>query len=126
MPKIFSAVKKFVLGAQKNNLIEMGLLVPTTYVLIEKQFLIMISYIKACIFASTSDFVFISYAQKFSLHTQAGVSSGARGLHFGLSFHLHPFFEYVISEGSNVSAYSKSTKNHLCWFICILHPCKVR
>ena len=42
-----------------------------------------------------------------SLSAYADVSSGARGLIFGLSLRLHPYFMYASSEGSSETA-------HLC------------
>ena len=45
-------------------------------------------------------FVFIVYAQKRPLNAHTGVSGGARGLNFGFSFHLDPYFVYASSEGA--------------------------
>ena len=42
--------------------------------------------------------VLITYAQKHPLKTHVFVSSGARGLKFGLYFHLYPHFVYASSE----------------------------
>ena len=42
----------------------------------------------------------IAYAQLPLINSRAEVSSGARGLTFGLSFHIHPFVVYASSEGS--------------------------
>ena len=45
--------------------------------------------------------VLSAYAQKPSLITHADVSSETRGLHFGLSLHLHSYFVYVSRKGSS-------------------------
>ena len=42
----------------------------------------------------------IEYEQMPSCNYHAGVPSGARGLKFALSLHLHPFVMYASSEGS--------------------------
>ena len=40
----------------------------------------------------------IVYAQMPLINAHADVSNGERGLDFGLSLHLHPFFVYVSSK----------------------------
>ena len=40
----------------------------------------------------------IAHAQTPPMTVHAGVYSWARGLHFGLSLHLNPYFMYAISE----------------------------
>ena len=47
--------------------------------------------------------VLIAYAQKSPLN--ARVSNSPRGLIFGLSLHLYPYFVYANSEGSGVSVH---------------------
>ena len=49
----------------------------------------------------------IAYAQTPQLNAHAEVFSGARGLNFGLSLHLHPYFVYASSEGSGESAQAR-------------------
>ena len=49
--------------------------------------------------------VLIAYAQKPSLNAHADISSGARGLNFGLSLHLLTNFVYSSSEGSGESVH---------------------
>ena len=43
----------------------------------------------------------MAYAQIDSLHTHPQLSSGARGLMFGLAFHLLPYLVYVSNVGSD-------------------------
>ena len=47
----------------------------------------------------------IAYVQMPLINAHAVVSSGARGLNFGLSLHLHPYFVYASSKGSGKSAH---------------------
>ena len=47
----------------------------------------------------------IAYAQKPRFNTHADVPSRARGLKFGLSLHLHPYFMFSSSKGSGESAH---------------------
>ena len=42
--------------------------------------------------------------KKPPLNAHAVVSSGARGLNFGLSIHPHPYFVYASNEGSGKPA----------------------
>ena len=49
--------------------------------------------------------VIIAYAQMPIINAHADVYRGARGLTFGLSLHLYPYFVYVGSEGSDKSVY---------------------
>ena len=51
--------------------------------------------------------VLIVYAQKPHLNAHAEVSSGARGLNFVLSLHLHPYFVYASGEGSDETAHMR-------------------
>ena len=46
----------------------------------------------------------MAYAQKPTLNDHAGISRRARGLNFGQSLHLHPYFAYVSSEASGKCA----------------------
>ena len=46
----------------------------------------------------------IAHAQMPLINTHSSVHSYARGLNFGPSLHLHPYFMYVGSEGSGDSA----------------------
>ena len=69
-------------------------------------------YRSACLYAQTIQFCFlptlsrsaceclvlVAYAQTPPLNAQADVSRGARGLNFGLSFHLNSYFVYASSE----------------------------
>ena len=57
----------------------------------------------------------IAYAQKHPLNAFADVASRIRGLNFGLSLHLHQFFAYASSEGSDESAhiYADSSEHSL-------------
>ena len=48
--------------------------------------------------------VLIAYAQIFHINDHSDISRVARGLNFGLSPHLHPYFVYTSSEGSGESA----------------------
>ena len=48
----------------------------------------------------------MAYAKKPPLNAHADFSHGARGLHFGMSFYLHPYFEYA------------SIKAPVCLYIC--------
>ena len=48
--------------------------------------------------------VLIAHAQKPRLNDHADISSGARGLNFGLSLHLHPEFVYASSGYSDEHA----------------------
>ena len=43
------------------------------------------------------------YVQKPHLKARADISSGAKGLYFGVTLHLHPYFVKASSEGSGVS-----------------------
>ena len=55
------------------------------------------------VYAPTHDILIITYAHKnFKCH--ADIPRGASGGDIGLSIHLHPYFAYVSSEGSGVSA----------------------
>ena len=51
--------------------------------------------------------VLIAKMQTPSLNAHASISSEARDLNFGLSLnlHVHPYFVYVISEGSGESVH---------------------
>ena len=49
--------------------------------------------------------MFIIHALKPPVNAYADIFSGARGLKFGLSLHLHPYFVYVSSKGSGGSSY---------------------
>ena len=55
-------------------------------------------------FGQHISFVPISYVRKPPLSPYAGISSGARGLNFGLSHHIHPYFVFVSCKGSGESA----------------------
>ena len=48
--------------------------------------------------------VLIAHAQKPRLNDHADISSGARGLNFGLSLHPYPYLVYASSECSNKHA----------------------
>ena len=48
--------------------------------------------------------VLMAYAQTPLINATADISSWARGLNFGLSLHLHPFFVDSSKEGSDYSA----------------------
>ena len=48
--------------------------------------------------------VLIAYAQMPLINTHSSVSSYARGLNFGPSLHLHPYFVYVSREDFGNSA----------------------
>ena len=61
-----------------------------------------------CKGASTWDLVLIAYAQESPLNTQAELSSSARGLIFGLSLYLYPYFVYSSSRCSGESAHLHS------------------
>ena len=52
-------------------------------------------------------FVFIAYAQMPLIIAHADVSSYARGLKFGLSFHLHPYFVHTSSKDSSEYAHMR-------------------
>ena len=54
-------------------------------------------------------FVLIAYALLCLIIAHADVSSMVRDLHFGLSFHLHPYFEYASNECSGESALMADT-----------------
>ena len=49
------------------------------------------------------DFDTIAYGQMPLLNAHADLFSWTRGLMFGLSLHLHPYFVYVSSEGCGES-----------------------
>ena len=44
-------------------------------------------------------------AQEFPLNAHADVFSGAKGLNFGMSLHLYPYFGYASIEGSGEVAH---------------------
>ena len=46
----------------------------------------------------------IAYTQKPPINAHVDISSRARGLNFGLSLHLHPYFVFAISEGCGEGA----------------------
>ena len=47
-----------------------------------------------------------AYAQKPTINAHSDISSETRGLSFGPSLHLHPYFVYESNEGFGESAYS--------------------
>ena len=74
-----------------------------------------------------------TYDQKPPLNTHADVIRGAKGLNFGLSFYLPPYFVYVSSEGSGESAQpepplldsARSAKSHVLPQLCFFHARKI-
>ena len=49
--------------------------------------------------------VLITYVKKSPIMAYTDISSGARGLTFGLNLHLRPYFVYTCREGSGESAH---------------------
>ena len=49
----------------------------------------------------------MAYAQTPLMNAHTDVFSGDRGLKFGLSLHLYPYFLYASSEGSGESAHMR-------------------
>ena len=49
--------------------------------------------------------ILIAYAQNRPINANADVFSTARGLNFGLSLHLHPYYAHACSEGTGESAH---------------------
>ena len=58
--------------------------------------------------------VLAAYAEKPPSNTHAYISSGAKGLNFGLSLHLHPYFVYASSKSSSESAHFVQAHLSLC------------
>ena len=48
---------------------------------------------------------FFEYARNDPINAHIDVSSGAKGLNFCLSHHLHPYAVYASSEGSSERAH---------------------
>ena len=56
----------------------------------------------------------MSYVQKPPVKAHGYMSSTANGLIFGLSLHLHPYFEHVSSEDSGSTCLSNTYQNPMC------------
>ena len=58
--------------------------------------------------------VLMAYVLKPPVKAHADMSSMANGLIFGLSLHLHPYFEHVSSEDSGSTCLSNTYQNPMC------------
>ena len=65
--------------------------------------------LSACLISSKAftEPVLIAYAKASLINTNAVEANKARGLNFGMGFHLHPYFVYASNEGSGEPAHMR-------------------